>query len=80
MGDRSRVKKNKKTFSCSATVSNMSEMLTLIKSWFFFCHKLHMGCPVVVLTCNVQNKTKQVSASKDEFKIKHREKYCPYHL
>lgn len=58
----------------------MSEMLTLIKSWFVFCQRLHLGCPVVVLTCNVQNKTEQLSASKDEFKIKHREKYCPYHL
>lgn len=26
------------------------------------------------------NKIKQVSASKDEFKVKHKEKYCPYHL
>lgn len=53
MGTGEGLKKNKKPFSCSATVSNMSEMLTLIKSWFFFCHKLHMGCPVFVFTCNV---------------------------
>lgn len=75
MGDRKRVKKS---VSCSATVSNMSEMLTLIKSWFFFCHKLHMS--VQFLFSHAMKKKKQVSASNDELKVKHKEKYFPYHL
>ena len=81
VGDMRRVEKN--LFSCSATVSSMCEMLTLIKSWHFFCHKLQMGCWVFVFTCNVckkKKKRKHVSASKDDFKVKHKEKYCPYHL
>lgn len=60
-------------FSCSATVSNMGEMLTLMKSWIFFCHKLHMGCFCFHMQCK---KVPQKTISK----MKHKEKYCPYHL
>lgn len=68
----------------------MSEMLTLIKTRLFFCHKLHVGCPVwfahamyIYICIHIKKKGgKKTSASKDEFKEKkkHKKKYCPYHL
>lgn len=62
VGDMRRVEKN--LFSCSATVSSMCEMLTLIKSWHFFCHKLQMGCWVFVFTCNVCKKKEKKKTCK----------------
>lgn len=50
------VNKSKNTFSCSAKVSNMSEMLTLTKSWFLLSQAAY-GTSSFPL--NMRNKERQ---------------------
>lgn len=64
--------------SCSATVSNMSVMLTLIMKRVCSLYKLRTGGPVCDFTCILSKK--KTSAPQDYFKVKHKEEYCSYRL
>lgn len=58
-----------KFVSCSATVSNMGEMLTLINSWFFFFLLSQAAYGVSSFYFHMQH-----GVSKDEFKVKTKQK------
>lgn len=70
-----------KFVSCSATVSNMGEMLTLINSWFFFFLLSQAAYGVSSFYFHMQH-----GVSKDEFKVKTKQNkntkrnVYPYHL